>query len=82
MTKKIDYYYQKERNRQFDDMENRKWIKNGLLREMSRIVSGEESRIKAGLKVDSGYHKAVGILRDQNKYYDLLTPAEQINDMD
>ena len=52
------------------------------MREISRIVSGEESRIKAGLRVDSGFHKAVEILKDQNQYYDLLTPSEGIEDVD
>tara|TARA_B110000438_G_scaffold106081_1_gene104378 strand:+ start:840 stop:2597 length:1758 start_codon:yes stop_codon:yes gene_type:complete len=82
LTNKIDRYYEQERNRQFDDLENRKWIENGLLREISRIVSGEKSRIKAGLNVDSGFHKAIEILRDQNQYYDLLTPSEEIDDVE
>ena len=82
LTHKIDSYYQYERNRQFGASNNRKWIKNGLLREISRIVGGEKSRIKAGLQVDSGYDKAVEILLDQNQYYDLLTPSEEIDDVD
>ena len=82
LTHKIDSYYQYERNHQFDDSNNRKWIANGLLREISRIVGGEKSRIKTGLQVDSGYDKAVEILLDQNQYYDLLVPSEGINDVD
>ena len=82
LTHKIDSYYQYERNRQFDASNNKKWIENGLLREISRIVAGEKSRIKAGLQVDSEYDKAVEILLDQNQYYDLLTPSEEINDVD
>ena len=82
LTHKIDSYYHYERNRQFDDSNNRKWIENGLLREISRIIEGEKSRIKAGLQVDSGYHRAVEILLDQNQYYDLLTPSEKIDDLD
>ena len=82
LTNILESYYQKERYRQFDDEKNRKWIENGLLREMSRIVSGEESRIKAGLRVDSGFHKAVEILKDQNQYYDLLTPSDEVDDVD
>jgi len=82
LTHKIDSYYHYERNRQFDDSNNRKWIENGLLREISRIVEGEKSRIKAGLQVDSGYHRAVEILLDQNQYYDLLTPSKKIDDLD
>jgi len=80
LTRIIDKYYEKERNRQFDDNLNRKWIENGLLREMSRIVSGEEARIKAGLQVDRTYHKAVEILMDQNLYYDILAPLDGIED--
>ena len=82
LTNKIDSYYQKERNRQFDDVNNRKWIENGLLREMSRIVAGEKSRIKAGLEVDTGYHRAVEILLDQNQYYDLLAPLDELESED
>ena len=82
LTNKIDSYYRYERNCQFDASNNRKWIENGLLREISRIVAGEKSRIKAGLQVDSEYDKAVEILLDQNQYYDLLTPSEEIDDVD
>jgi carboxyl-terminal processing protease len=82
LTLNLDSYYQKERNRQFSDPSNRKWIRNGLLREMSRIAIGERSRIKAGLQVDTGYHKAVEILLDQNQYYDLLTPSDQLDSKD
>lgn len=82
LTYDIDKYYQKERNRQFSDFNNRKWIKNGLLREMSRIVAGEKFRIKAGLQVDSGYHKAIEILSNENQYYDLLTPSKKFEGED
>ena len=82
LTLNLDSYYQKERNRQFADSSNRKWIRNGLLREMSRIIAGERSRIKAGLRVDTGYHKAVEILLDQNQYYDLLTPSDKLDSKD
>ena len=49
---------------------------------MSRIVSGEKSRIKASLKVDTGYHRAVEILLDQNQYYDLLAPLDELESED
>ena len=49
---------------------------------MSRIVAGEKSRIKVGLKVDTGYHKAVEILLDQNQYYDLLSPLDDLESED
>jgi hypothetical protein len=80
LTGRIDNYYKKARFSQFDDIDNRKWIENGLLREMSRVVSGEEARIKAGLEVDSIYHKAIEVLLDQNQYYDLLAPSNDLDD--
>ena len=55
---------------QFRDIENMKWIKNGLLREMSRVVGGEKDRIRVSLFEDSDYKLAVSILKDLNKYYD------------
>ena len=80
LTGRIDNYYKKARFSQFDDIDNRKWIENGLLREMSRVVSGEEARIKAGLEVDSIYHRAIEVLLDQNQYYDLLAPSNDLDD--
>jgi len=47
---------------------------------MSRVVSGEEARIKAGLEVDSIYHRAIEVLLDQNQYYDLLAPSNDLDD--
>ena len=52
--------------------ENQKWIKNGLLREFSRVIYGEKERIKAGLKEDADYKKAIELLLNQNKYYKIL----------
>ena len=80
LTSRIDSYYKKARFSQFDDINNRKWIKNGLLREISRVVSGEEARIKSGLEVDSVYNRALEVLLDQNQYYDLLAPSNNLDD--
>ena len=51
---------------------NIKWIKNGLAREMSRVVADEKERIRVSLLEDSDYKLAVEVLKDINKYYDIL----------
>ena len=58
----------------YGNSENRKWIINGLEREFSRVVSGEQERIKVSLNIDSEYSKAVEILTDLNQYYDVFEP--------
>ena len=77
LTNAIYRYYKKERESQFDNIQNQKWIRNGLLREISRIIGGEKARIKAGLEVDRVYHKSLEIIMDQNKYYDILKPKPE-----
>ena len=59
--KKIDFY----------DLENKKFIENGLLREFSRLVFGEKERIKVSLFTDKEYLDAVSIL-NSDKYYEIL----------
>ena len=76
LTHHLDDYFTYQRNKQFRDLENIKWIKNGLLREMSRVVGGEKDRIRVSLFEDSDYKLAVSILKDLNKYYDILTPID------
>ena len=76
LTHHLDDYYIDQKNKQFRDIENMKWIKNGLLREMSRVVGGEKDRIRVSLFEDSDYKLAVSILKDLNKYYDILTPMD------
>ena len=68
----IENYFNQLKLVQFSLDENQKWIKNGLLREFSRVIYGEKERIKAGLKEDSDYKKAVDILLNKNKYYKIL----------
>ena len=66
-----DYYFQLKLI-QYSLPENQKWIKNGLLREMSRVVVGEKERIKVSLLEDEDYNKAVSILKDLKEYYKIL----------
>ena len=74
MTAKVDEYYNKKRAGQYWDSKNIKWIKNGLLREMSLVVSGKREKIRVSLFEDNVYREAVDILLDSNRYYDLLEP--------
>ena len=57
---------------QFTLPENQRWIKNGLAREISRVIGNEEERIKVSLLEDSEYRKAVEILLDLKEYYSIL----------
>jgi len=65
-------YFKQVKKVQFSMPENKKWIKNGLLREMSRILSGNKESIKVSLFEDDEYNKAVEILTDLKEYDSLL----------
>jgi len=72
ILKEFENYFNQLKLVQFSLDENRKWIKNGLLREFSRVIYGEKERIKAGLKEDADYKKAKKLLLNKNKYYKIL----------
>ena len=72
ILKELENHFSQLKLIQFSLSENQKWIKNGLLREFSRVIYGEKERIKASLKEDSDYEKAVDCLLDKKKYYELL----------
>ena len=74
LTAKLDRYYQKKRDKQYWYPNNVKWIKNGLLREMSLVISGPREKIRASLIEDNVYQEAVEILLDVNRYYDIFEP--------
>jgi hypothetical protein len=76
LTRKIDRYYYKKRANQYWDQENVKWIKNGLLREMSLVASGEKEKIKVSLYEDNVYNEAKNILLDLNRYHDIFVPKK------
>ncbi|MDP6569996.1 MAG: S41 family peptidase [Candidatus Marinimicrobia bacterium] len=80
MTEKVKDYYTAERKGQYWDNKNIKWIKNGLQREMSLVVSGEKEKIKVSLIEDNVYIEAAEILLDVNRYYDLLEPQPETAD--
>ena len=62
-----------EKKNQFDNPLNYRWIKNGLEREMTMVLDGKEGQIRVSLFEDIDYLKAVEILKDSNRYYDILS---------
>ena len=72
ILKEIEKYFDQIKNLQFSLPENKKWIKNGLLREMSRILAGNKERIRVSLFEDDEYNKAVEILTDLEEYDSIL----------
>ena len=66
-------YYDKEKDSQFYNALNYPWVINGLEREMAMVLGGKKEQIKASLYEDFDYLKAVEILKDLNKYYDILS---------
>jgi len=77
LTGKVDKYYQNKRNGQYWDPNNIKWVKNGLLREMSLVASGNRERIRVSLIEDNVYQAAAEILLDMNRYYDIFEPEPE-----
>jgi len=82
LTEDIDKYYQNKRSGQYWDPKNIKWIKNGLLREMSLVSSGEKEKIRVSLFEDNVYKEAVNILLDLNRYYDIFEPQPDSVDLE
>ncbi|RMZ49132.1 S41 family peptidase [Candidatus Marinimicrobia bacterium PRS2] len=77
LTEKLDIYYKNKREGQYWDPNNIKWVKNGLLREMSLVVSGNREKIRVSLIEDNVYQEAVDILLDMNRYYDIFEPVAE-----
>ena len=85
LSARFDEYYKYRKDNPLEDRNNKKWIKNGLEREFSRVVcginlechgdnSGSQERIRVSLFDDVIYNTAVELLLDLNKYYDILSP--------
>ena len=68
----IDEYFNQLKSIQFSLPENERLIKNGLQREISRVVSGEKERIKASLQIDLEYLRAIEIILNLKEYYTIL----------
>ena len=69
---KMNKHFEKQKNRQFRDPDNKKWLINGLEREFSRILLGERERIGASLKIDDEYDEAIKILSNRKLYDSIL----------
>jgi hypothetical protein len=65
----MEKYFKQLKIVQFSLPENQKWIKNGLAREISRVIGNEEERITVSLLEDSEYKRAVNIILDLKEYY-------------
>ena len=68
----MENYFEQVKLVQFSLPENQKWIKNGLLREMSRVISGEKERLRVSLYEDSDYNHAVELILDLQQYDSIL----------
>lgn len=70
--KKMEKYFEKEKNKQFDKDYNKKWLINGLEKEFARLIVDEKARIGVSLKIDKEYDEAVEILTNLEQYYSIL----------
>jgi carboxyl-terminal processing protease len=71
-TDVISNYFEEIKKVQFSLDENQRWIKNGLERELSKVLVGEKGRIRASLNEDREYEKAVELILDLKEYYIIL----------
>lgn len=74
LTNNISNYFNEIKLFQYNDSNNLKWIENGLLREFSSFLGGEEEKIKASLVNDNEYLKAVEIILDKKLYSQYINP--------
>ena len=72
MIRDIENYFKNIKQIQIDLPDNKRDIKNGLLREFCRLLFNEKKRIEVSLKNDVEYKKAVEVLNEKNEYYKLL----------
>jgi carboxyl-terminal processing protease len=71
-TDMISNYFEEIKKVQFSLDENQRWIKNGLEREISKVLVGEKGRIRASLNEDREYKKAIELILDLKEYYIIL----------
>jgi len=68
----MNNYFEQIKKVQFSLDENQIWIKNGLEREISKVLGGEKERIKTSLNEDIEYKKAVELILNLKEYYTIL----------
>ena len=72
MIAKMEDYYSKQKNSQFENKKNKALIVSGLEREFARFLYNEEVRNGVSLRNDETYFEAVKILKDMNLYNSIL----------
>jgi carboxyl-terminal processing protease len=72
MINDLDQYFDIIKDIQINLPDNKIAVKNGLLREFSRILFNEQKRIEVSLINDIAYNRALEILINKNEYYSLL----------
>ena len=55
LLKELQEYYDGEKKNQFYHLDNKRWVRNGLEREMSMILGGKKEQIRVSLFEDSDY---------------------------
>ena len=68
----MNSYFEQIKKVQFSLDENQRWIKNGLEREISKVLGGEKERIRASLNEDIEYKKAIKLILNLKEYYTIL----------
>ena len=68
----VENYFNEIKKVQFSLEDNQRWIKNGLEREISKVIGGEKERIKASLNEDLEYRKAIDLILNLKDYYSIL----------
>ena len=72
MVRKMEEYYSKKKNNQFENKNNREFLISGLEREFARFLFDEEVRVAVSLRNDDTYFKGIEILKDKEVYNSIL----------
>ena len=72
MVRKMEEYYSKKKNNQFENKNNREFLISGLEREFARFLFDEEVRVGVSLRNDDTYFKGIEILKDKEVYNSIL----------
>jgi len=72
MIEEMEKYFDRLHYKQFTLIHNHKWIKNGLLREFSKVIHGNKEEIKVSLNEDEEYDKSREVLLRKKEYLKIL----------
>ena len=70
--KDLEKFIAKKKNQFFFKDENLDWIINGILREYSRLSINNAEAIRTSLYIDSEYYESIELLKDLDKYNNIL----------